>query len=175
MKLSRTVFRAIIMVSIIGLVGGTLLHRYADANSEQPIEFVSKSVATDVLYKAPDKPAGYPEELPALDNVKFISIVPQPGAILIHAASGETPQQTVKMVEAAFDNEEWKVTVVKSDTEMSGSATKGKYKVGVQVSTLPTAGTPKGWTTIELLFEKEAAEVIHALRPQQDGEAQPQG
>lgn len=157
-SLKRTIFRAISMVLVIALVGGSILLLYKKANNTSLEEFVIKSGPIFVPILSPERPKGYPDELPTINNVILVEMEAQPGAVRVQLASPDKPSEVVSTVISSFVKSGWNTRFARSDSLLSGGAStpSGPEVVGIYVTPEPSSGSPKGWTTIIFLLQKEA-------------------
>lgn len=152
----QAIIRSFLAFLIIILIGGSFIFAIYKI-SYKPIEFkIQKIDFTPSLVSAPNRPNGYHELLPTLDNVALVKVTKSFGGTYYTLISDSTPEKVVEMVISSFEKNNWKNYTVNTNTALLGSFTnKDDLIVGVEITSKPREGYIKGWVTITLLVKND--------------------
>ena len=157
--LGNAVFRAVRVFLLIAVVGFATLGVFVLNTDGAPVATVVQRDILPIPVQAPNRPSDYPDDLPTINNVSLIKLSPEPGIVLVHLATPDTPAKAVQSVLESFDEAGWVITFATGDTLLAGSATLKDLVVGVTVFPDEYKNSPIGWTTILIYLEKEADKV----------------
>jgi len=162
----RSIF-AFLFIIILG--GFIILAIYK--TTYKPIESkIEKFDITPSLVSKPNRPTGYSDLLPTLDNVALIKIQKSFGGTYYTLISDSTPEKFVEMVLSSFEKDGWENKTVNTNTALLGSfINKENLIVGVEITTKPREGYIKGWVTVTLLVKNDDIIIFdNLINPEQN-------
>jgi hypothetical protein len=149
----QALIRSIRIFLILIIVGSAIIFSLYKVNNK-PVSATENIVdLKPYLVAAPDRPKDYHESLPTLDNVALVDSDITINGIYYILLTDSTPQNTVKMIDEAFEKEGWESFVVNAETSMLGSYKKDSINVGIEVTSKKREPHVNGWVTITLLLE----------------------
>jgi hypothetical protein len=160
----QALLRSLLAFIIILFIGGLFILIIYKI-TYKPIEFkIEKYDFKPSLVSAPNRPKGYSEELPTLDNVALVKIQKSFGGTYYTLISDSTPEKVVEMVLNSFEKDKWKNNTVNTNTALLGSfISMDDLLVGVEITSKPREGYIKGWVTITLLVKNDDVIIFDPL------------
>jgi len=157
--LVNAALRALRVFLLIAVIGFAMLGAFVMSTEGAPVATVVQRDILPIPVQSPNRPSDYPDDLPTINNVSLIKLSPEPGIIMVHLATPDTPAKAVQSVLESFNDAGWDTTFATGDTLLAGSATLKDLLVGVTVFPDEYKSSPVGWTTILIYLEKEADKV----------------